>query len=90
MILHGKVKEALKWYKTAMTLDETSVSALIGMAAASMSVPYTEANNDCFYTVMVNCLWCGEGRTDGLPCKRLRLPSPSPASPQPQSQRQGP
>uniref|UniRef100_A0A8C2PD40 Tetratricopeptide repeat protein 21B n=1 Tax=Capra hircus TaxID=9925 RepID=A0A8C2PD40_CAPHI len=30
MILHGKVKEALKWYKTAMTLDETSVSALIG------------------------------------------------------------
>ncbi|KAB0381053.1 hypothetical protein FD755_008837, partial [Muntiacus reevesi] len=30
MILHGKVKEALKWYKTAMTLNETSVSALIG------------------------------------------------------------
>ncbi|KAM9084618.1 tetratricopeptide repeat protein 21B isoform 2-T2 [Megaptera novaeangliae] len=30
MILQGKVKEALKWYKTAMTLDETSVSALIG------------------------------------------------------------
>ncbi|XP_054978983.1 tetratricopeptide repeat protein 21B [Sorex araneus] len=30
MILQGKIKEALKWYKTAMTLDETSVSALIG------------------------------------------------------------
>uniref|UniRef100_A0A4W2GQJ0 Tetratricopeptide repeat protein 21B n=1 Tax=Bos indicus x Bos taurus TaxID=30522 RepID=A0A4W2GQJ0_BOBOX len=30
MILHGKVKEALKWYKTAMTLDETSVPALVG------------------------------------------------------------
>ncbi|XP_023398640.2 tetratricopeptide repeat protein 21B isoform X2 [Loxodonta africana] len=30
MILQGKVKEALTWYKTAMTLDETSVSALIG------------------------------------------------------------
>ncbi|XP_047401598.1 tetratricopeptide repeat protein 21B isoform X1 [Sciurus carolinensis] len=30
MILQGKVKEALKWYKTAMTLNETSVSALIG------------------------------------------------------------
>ena len=44
MILHGKVKEALKWYKTAMTLDETSVSALIGMTAVSMSVPYTDAN----------------------------------------------
>ncbi|XP_056653199.1 tetratricopeptide repeat protein 21B isoform X3 [Monodelphis domestica] len=31
MILKGKVKEALKWYKTAMTLDETSVPALIGI-----------------------------------------------------------
>lgn len=30
MILQGKEKEALKWYKTAMTLDETSVSALTG------------------------------------------------------------
>lgn len=35
MILQGKVKEALKWYKTAMTLDETSVSALIGMTVIS-------------------------------------------------------
>ncbi|NWY76297.1 TT21B protein, partial [Erithacus rubecula] len=31
MILQGKAKEALKWYKTAMTLDETSVSALTGI-----------------------------------------------------------
>uniref|UniRef100_A0A663ES27 Tetratricopeptide repeat protein 21B n=1 Tax=Aquila chrysaetos chrysaetos TaxID=223781 RepID=A0A663ES27_AQUCH len=31
MILQGKEKEALKWYKTAMTLDETSVSALTGI-----------------------------------------------------------
>ncbi|XP_069472384.1 tetratricopeptide repeat protein 21B [Ambystoma mexicanum] len=31
MILQGKVKEALKCYKTAMTLDETSVSALTGI-----------------------------------------------------------
>ncbi|XP_006201152.2 tetratricopeptide repeat protein 21B [Vicugna pacos] len=30
-ILQGNVKEASKWYKTAMTLDETSVSALIGL-----------------------------------------------------------
>ncbi|EPY80279.1 tetratricopeptide repeat protein 21B [Camelus ferus] len=30
-ILQGNVKEAWKWYKTAMTLDETSVSALIGL-----------------------------------------------------------
>ncbi|XP_030344690.1 tetratricopeptide repeat protein 21B isoform X2 [Strigops habroptila] len=31
MILQGKVKEALKWYKTAMRLDETSVPALTGI-----------------------------------------------------------
>uniref|UniRef100_A0A8D0L119 Tetratricopeptide repeat domain 21B n=1 Tax=Sphenodon punctatus TaxID=8508 RepID=A0A8D0L119_SPHPU len=31
MILQGKVKEALKYYKTAMMLDETSVSALTGI-----------------------------------------------------------
>lgn len=48
MILQGKVKEALKWYKTAMTLDETSVSALIGMTTISMSDPHTDASNDCF------------------------------------------
>ncbi|XP_062043519.1 tetratricopeptide repeat protein 21B [Lepus europaeus] len=30
MILQGKVKEASKWYKTAITLDETSVPALTG------------------------------------------------------------
>ncbi|KAF7660541.1 hypothetical protein LDENG_00280090 [Lucifuga dentata] len=30
MILQGKIKDAMKWYKTAMSLDETSVSALIG------------------------------------------------------------
>uniref|UniRef100_A0A7N6FE25 Tetratricopeptide repeat domain 21B n=1 Tax=Anabas testudineus TaxID=64144 RepID=A0A7N6FE25_ANATE len=31
MVLQGKIKEAMKWYKTAMTLDETSVSALTGL-----------------------------------------------------------
>ncbi|KAJ4933159.1 hypothetical protein JOQ06_029994 [Pogonophryne albipinna] len=31
MVLQGKIKEAMKWYKTAMTLDETSVSALTGI-----------------------------------------------------------
>ncbi len=30
LVLLGRVKEAMKWYKTAMTLDESSVSALIG------------------------------------------------------------
>uniref|UniRef100_A0A6Q2YY18 Tetratricopeptide repeat domain 21B n=1 Tax=Esox lucius TaxID=8010 RepID=A0A6Q2YY18_ESOLU len=31
LVLLGRIKEALKWYKTAMTLDETSVSALTGI-----------------------------------------------------------
>uniref|UniRef100_A0A8C9WIP1 Tetratricopeptide repeat domain 21B n=1 Tax=Scleropages formosus TaxID=113540 RepID=A0A8C9WIP1_SCLFO len=30
-VLQGRIKEAIKWYKTAMTLDETSISALIGI-----------------------------------------------------------
>uniref|UniRef100_A0A8C5R7T2 Tetratricopeptide repeat domain 21B n=1 Tax=Leptobrachium leishanense TaxID=445787 RepID=A0A8C5R7T2_9ANUR len=30
-ILQGKIKDALKWYKTAMTLDESSVPALTGI-----------------------------------------------------------
>lgn len=30
LVLQGRVKEAIKWYKTAMTLDESSVSALMG------------------------------------------------------------
>ncbi|XP_005393347.1 PREDICTED: tetratricopeptide repeat protein 21B [Chinchilla lanigera] len=30
MILQGKIKEALTWYQTAMTLDNTSISALTG------------------------------------------------------------
>ncbi|KAJ8012813.1 hypothetical protein DPEC_G00046770 [Dallia pectoralis] len=30
-VLQGRIKEALKWYKTAMTLDESSVSALTGI-----------------------------------------------------------
>ncbi|XP_064419793.1 tetratricopeptide repeat protein 21B [Latimeria chalumnae] len=31
VILQGKTKEAVKWYKTAMTLDETSICALTGI-----------------------------------------------------------
>ncbi|XP_048201260.1 tetratricopeptide repeat protein 21B [Perognathus longimembris pacificus] len=31
MIFQGKVKEAWKWYKTAMTLNETSISAVTGL-----------------------------------------------------------
>ncbi|KAJ3592050.1 hypothetical protein NHX12_007180, partial [Muraenolepis orangiensis] len=31
MVLQGRTKEAMKWYKMAMTLDETSVPALTGV-----------------------------------------------------------
>ncbi|XP_066468231.1 tetratricopeptide repeat protein 21B isoform X2 [Tiliqua scincoides] len=31
LVLQGKIKEAVKWYKTAMALDETSVPALTGI-----------------------------------------------------------
>ncbi|XP_012885344.1 PREDICTED: tetratricopeptide repeat protein 21B isoform X1 [Dipodomys ordii] len=31
MIFQGKVKEAWRWYKTAMTLNETSISAVTGL-----------------------------------------------------------
>nr|XP_057937823.1 tetratricopeptide repeat protein 21B-like isoform X2 [Doryrhamphus excisus] len=31
MVLQGRLKEAMKWYKTAMALDETSLSALTGI-----------------------------------------------------------
>lgn len=48
MILQGKTKEALKWYKTAMTLDETSICALVGMATLPLSVPCLNAGNNCF------------------------------------------
>lgn len=30
LVLQGRAKEAIKWYKTAMKLDESSVSALMG------------------------------------------------------------
>ncbi|XP_037095162.1 tetratricopeptide repeat protein 21B-like [Syngnathus acus] len=31
LVLQGKIKEATKWFKTAMTLDEMSLTALTGM-----------------------------------------------------------
>ncbi|XP_073097695.1 tetratricopeptide repeat protein 21B isoform X1 [Manis javanica] len=37
MILQGKTKEALKWYKTAMTLDETSICALVGVIRCQLT-----------------------------------------------------
>lgn len=59
MILQGKVKEASKWYKTAMALDESSVSALIGMTTVSINVPQIEANYNCFsYLALKTCI-CG-------------------------------
>jgi len=35
MILQGKVKEAWKWYRTAMTLNESNISAVTGEMTAS-------------------------------------------------------
>lgn len=32
LVLQGRLKDAMKYYKTAMTLDESSVSALMGKA----------------------------------------------------------
>lgn len=37
MVLQGRTKEAIKWYKTAMTLDETSVAALTGILLHTLS-----------------------------------------------------
>lgn len=48
MILQGDMKEALKWYNTAMKLDETSVPALIGMTTVSISVPQIYIHNNSF------------------------------------------
>uniref|UniRef100_A0A7N8WU19 Tetratricopeptide repeat protein 21B n=1 Tax=Mastacembelus armatus TaxID=205130 RepID=A0A7N8WU19_9TELE len=31
MVLQGRIKEAMKWYKTALTLDESTFSALTGL-----------------------------------------------------------
>lgn len=33
LVLLGRVKEAMKWYKTAMSLDDSNVSALIGKSS---------------------------------------------------------
>lgn len=35
-VLHGRIKDAMKWYKTAMTLDETSVCAMTGKLLQSL------------------------------------------------------
>ncbi|XP_062313935.1 tetratricopeptide repeat protein 21B [Osmerus eperlanus] len=42
LVLQGRVKEAMKWYKTAMTLDETSVSALTGMIGCQLMEGHLE------------------------------------------------
>lgn len=38
MALQGRTKESLKWYKIAMTLDETSVAALTGTVAQLLTL----------------------------------------------------
>ncbi|XP_020499812.1 tetratricopeptide repeat protein 21B [Labrus bergylta] len=41
-VLHGRIKDALKWYKTAMTLDETSVSAMTGIIRCQLTEGHLE------------------------------------------------
>ncbi|XP_041662255.1 tetratricopeptide repeat protein 21B [Cheilinus undulatus] len=41
-VLHGRIKDALKWYKTAMTLDETSVSAMTGIIRCQLMEGHLE------------------------------------------------
>lgn len=45
MILQGKVKEAWKWYRTAMTLNESNISAVTGMLMVQGCLPPRET---CF------------------------------------------
>lgn len=59
MILQGKVKEALKWYKTAMTLDETSVSALTGKVLHFLWF----FTGQCFFDQIFLLLVLGKSRT---------------------------
>ncbi|XP_048050611.1 tetratricopeptide repeat protein 21B isoform X1 [Megalobrama amblycephala] len=42
LVLLGRVKEAMKWYKTAMTLDESSVSALTGIIRCQLMEGHIE------------------------------------------------
>uniref|UniRef100_A0A671SJH7 Tetratricopeptide repeat protein 21B-like n=1 Tax=Sinocyclocheilus anshuiensis TaxID=1608454 RepID=A0A671SJH7_9TELE len=42
LVLLGRVKEAMKWYKTAMTLDESSISALIGIIRCQLMEGHIE------------------------------------------------
>lgn len=43
MLLQEKVKEAWKWYQIAMNLEETSITAVIGMTAISINVLQRDA-----------------------------------------------
>uniref|UniRef100_A0A8B9LA54 Tetratricopeptide repeat domain 21B n=1 Tax=Astyanax mexicanus TaxID=7994 RepID=A0A8B9LA54_ASTMX len=42
LVLQGKTKEAIKWYQTAMSLDESSVSALTGIIRCQLSEGHLE------------------------------------------------
>lgn len=48
MLLQEKVKEAWKWYQIAINLEETSITAVIGMTAISLNVLHIDASHNCF------------------------------------------
>lgn len=43
MLLQEKVKEAWKWYQIAINLEETSITAVIGMITISINVLHRDA-----------------------------------------------
>lgn len=48
MLLQEKVKEAWKWYQIAINLEETSITAVIGMTAIPTNVLHIDASHNCF------------------------------------------
>lgn len=56
MVLQGRTKEALKWYKTAMTLDETSVAALTG-AVIQFVINYQHGTHAVLFLNLDFCLF---------------------------------
>lgn len=46
MLLQEKIKEAVKWYKVAINLEETNITALIGMTAVSVNIHHIDTSRN--------------------------------------------
>lgn len=62
MVLQGRTKEASKWYKTAMTLDETSVAALTGIVLHTMSSWHFGSEHIAFISELYIFCFCFTGK----------------------------